>query len=473
LRDSIRYINFVADLKIIIVERIFKRKIYQQLLDWKQAENGRTAVLVEGARRIGKSTIVELFAKQEYESYILIDFNKAGRETIALWDDLNNLDAIFIKLQQTYQVVLHKRKSVIIFDEVQKCPKARQAIKYLVQDGRYDYIETGSLISIRKNTKDITIPSEEDRITMFPMDFEEFRWALGDTATFPLLKQQFEMRMSLGDAAARLKMRDIRLYMLVGGMPQAVNTYLETNNLSLVDKTKRSIIELYLEDFQKVDATGNAERLFKNIPAQLSGNASRYQPYTVIEQQTESKMAELLQDLEQSKTVLFCHHCTDPNVGMSLNKDLKRYKLFLADTGLFVTLCFWDKRYTDNVIYDKLLSDKLEANLGYVYENLVAQMLAAAGNGLYYYTFPKDEKHNYEVDFLISKGNKICPIEVKSSGYKTHASLDAFCRKYSSRIAERYLVYTKDLRFGTETIMLPVYMLPFINNQTNEIRELQ
>jgi hypothetical protein len=454
------------------MEHIFKRKIYQQLLDWKQAENGRTAVLVEGARRIGKSTIVELFAKQEYESYILIDFNKAGRETIALWDDLTNLDAIFIKLQQTYQVVLHKRKSVIIFDEVQKCPKARQAIKYLVQDGRYDYIETGSLISIRKNTKDITIPSEEDRITMCPMDFEEFRWALGDTATIPLLRQQFEMRMSLGDAAARLKMRDIRLYMLVGGMPQAVNTYLETNNLSLVDKTKRSIIELYLEDFQKVDATGNAERMFKNIPSQLSGNASRYQPYTVIEQQTESKMAELLQDLEQSKTVLFCHHCTDPNVGMSLNKDLRRYKLFLADTGLFVTLCFWDKRYTDNVIYDKLLSDKLVANLGYVYENLVAQMLTAAGNELYYYTFPKDEKHNYEVDFLLSKGNKICPIEVKSSGYKSHTSLDAFCKKYSSRIAERFLVYTKDLRFDTDVVLLPVYMLPFLNNQTNEIREL-
>ncbi|MBR3947137.1 MAG: ATP-binding protein [Bacteroidales bacterium] len=452
------------------MERIFKRKIYQQLLNWKQTENGRTAVLVEGARRIGKSTIVEQFAKQEYESYILIDFNKAGKETIALWNDLNNLDAIFIKLQQTYQVVLHKRKSVIIFDEVQNCPKARQAIKYLVQDGRYDYIETGSLISIRKNTKDITIPSEEDRITMYPMDFEEFRWALGDTATFPLLRQQFELRMSLGDAAARLKMRDIRLYMLVGGMPQAVNTYLDTNNLSLVDKTKRGIIKLYLEDFQKVDATGNAERLFKNIPAQLSVNASRYQPYTVIEQQTESKMAELLQDLEQSKTVLFCHHCTDPNVGMSLNKDLRRYKLFLADTGLFVTLCFWDKRYTDNVIYNKLLSDKLEANLGYVYENLVAQMLAAAGNELFYHTFPKDEKHNYEIDFLLSNGNKICPIEVKSSGYKTHASLDAFCKKYSSRIAERYLVYTKDLRFDAETVMLPVYMLPFINNQTNEIK---
>ena len=448
----------------ISMDRIFKRKIYQRLLDWKRSEDGRTAVLVEGARRVGKSTVVELFAKQEYESYILIDFNKAGKESIALWDDLSDLNMIFFKLQQAHQVVLHKRKSVIIFDEVQKCPKARQAIKYLVKDGRYDYIETGSLISIRKNTKDITIPSEEDRITMYPMDFEEFRWALGDTATIPLLRQQFEMKLSMGDAAARLKMRDLRLYMLVGGMPQAVNTYLDTNNLSLVDKTKRGIIKLYLEDFQKIDATGNAERLFKNIPAQLSSNASRYQPYPVVGQQTETKMAELLQDLEQSKTVLFCHHCTDPNVGMSLSKDMNRYKLFLADTGLFVTLCFWDKRYTDNVIYDKLLSDKLEANLGYVYENLVAQMLATAGNELFYHTFPKDEKHYYEVDFLLSKGNKICPIEVKSSGYKTHASLDAFCLKFSSRIANRYLAYTKDLRFDAETILLPVYMLPIISD---------
>jgi len=444
------------------METIFKRKIYQELLDWKASENGQTAVLVEGARRVGKSTVVELFAKQEYESYIIIDFNKASKEVVELWDDLNDLDAIFVKLQQAYQVVLHERKSVIVFDEVQRCPRARQAIKYLVQDGRYDYIETGSLISIRKNIKDITIPSEEDRITMHPMDYEEFRWALGDTATIPLLRQQFEKRMSLGDAIARVKMRDLRLYMLVGGMPQAVNCYLETNNLSLVDKTKRNIIKLYLEDFQKIDATGNAERLFKNIPAQLSANSARYKPFGIIGQQTESKMAELLQDLEQSKTVLFCHHCTDPNVGMSLNKDASRYKMFLSDTGLFVTLCFWDKRYPDNIIYDKLLSDKLDANLGYVYENLVAQMLAAAGNELYYYTFPKDEKHNYEVDFILSRGNKICPIEVKSSGYKRHASLDAFCRKYSSRVGERFLVYTKDLRHNEECTLLPVYMLPAI-----------
>jgi hypothetical protein len=213
-----------------------------------------------------------------------------------------------------------------------------------------------------------------------------------------------------------------------------------------------------LDDFQKIDSTGNAERLFKNIPAQLSNNISRYQPYTVISQQTETKMAELLQALEQSKTVNFCYHCTDPNVGMSLNKDTSRYKMFVADTGLFVTLCFWDKDYTENVIYNKLLHDKLEANLGYIYENLIAQMLTAAGNQLFYYTFPKDEKHNYEIDFLLSRGNKLAPIEVKSSGYKTHKSLDEFCKKYSARVGNRYLVYTKDLRKDGEVLMVPVYM---------------
>jgi len=448
--------------KGIHMERVFKRKIYQQLLEWKESENGRTAILVEGARRVGKSTIVELFAKQEYASYILIDFNKAKKDIIALWDDLMDMDAIFLKLQQSYGVTLYPRKSVIIFDEVQKCPLARQAIKYLVQDGRYDYIETGSLISIHKNVKDITIPSEEDSITMHPMDYEEFRWAMGDTASIPLMKEQFDKRMVLGDDLARIKMRDLRLYMLVGGMPQAVNTYLDTNNLRAVDKTKRGIIKLYLEDFQKIDSTGNAERLFKNIPAQLSSNSSRYQPYPVIGQQTETKMAELLQALEESKTAMLCYNCTDPNVGMSATKDLGRYKMFVADTGLFVTLCFWDKAYTENVIYDKLLSDKLEANLGYVYENLVAQMLAAAGNNLFYHVWQKDEKHNYEIDFLLSRGNKLCPIEVKSSGYKSHASLDEFCKKYSKHVGNRYLVYTKGLRKDGETLLVPVYMTPLL-----------
>lgn len=444
-----------------IMNRIFKRKLYDRLLKWKTERQGRTAILVEGARRVGKSTLVEQFAKHEYESYILIDFNRAPKKIMNLFEDLTDLNSIFLFLQQHYQVILKPRKSLIIFDEVQKCPKARQAIKYLVEDGRYDYIETGSLISIKKNTKNITIPSEEERVTMFPMDYEEFRWALGDHVTVDLLRQFYDNRIALG-AAHRKTMYNFRLYMLVGGMPQAVNTYLETNNLSLVDQTKRDIIRLYLDDFQKIDTTGNAERLFLNIPAQLSRNTSRYLSYPVIGEKSENKLAELLQALSESKTTLFSYHCTDPNVGMSLYKDLSRYKIFLADTGLFVTLCFWDKDYTENVLYNKLLANKLEANLGYIFENVIAQMLASACNQLFYYTFPKDEKHNYEIDFLLSRGNKLVPIEVKSSGYKTHKSLDAFCEKFSSRIGERILLYTKDYQKDGATTCLPVYMTPML-----------
>lgn len=417
--------------------------------------------MVEGARRVGKSTLVEEFAKKEYETYILIDFNRAPLHIRNLFDDLTDLNRIFLVLQQQYHVVLKPRKSLIVFDEVQRCPTARQAIKYLVADGRFDYIETGSLISIKKNTKDITIPSEEERVTLYPMDYEEFRWALGDTVSVDLLRQFYDNRSPVG-AAHRKTMGDLRLYMLVGGMPQAVDTYLKTNNLSIVDQVKRGILRLYLDDFQKIDVSGNAERLFVNIPAQLSANANRYLASTVIGEKSENKMGELLQALEESKTVIFSYHCTDPNVGMSLNKDLSRYKIYLADTGLFVSLCFLDKDYTENVIYNKLLSDKLEANLGYVYENLVAQMLASSGNGLFYYTFPKDEKHNYKVDFLLSRGNKVVPVEVKSSGYRTHRSLDVFCEKYSSRIGNRYLLYTKDYFQDGQTTCLPAYMTPFI-----------
>lgn len=441
--------------------RIFKRKAYNKLLEWKHNQNGRTAILIEGARRVGKSTLVENFAKNEYESYIIIDFNKASKVVKSLFDDLMNLDYIFMQLQAQYNVILKERKSVIVFDEVQKCPQARQAIKYLVADGRYDYIETGSLISIKKNTKDITIPSEEERLSMYPMDYEEFRWAFGDEATIPLLRMFYENRVPLGNAH-RDKMRDLRLYMLVGGMPQAVNAYLDTNNLSIVDNVKRGIIKLYQDDFQKLDPTGRLETLFMEIPSQLSQNANRYKPYSILGDINESKMLEYIRSLEDSKTVLFSFHSNDPNVGMSLTKDISKYKMFCADTGLFITLAFWDKDFTDNVIYQKLLSDKLSANLGYVYENLIAQMLTAAGNKLFYYTWPKDNTHNYEIDFLLSRGAKLHPIEVKSSGYNRHASLDAFCSKFSGIIDKRYLIYTKDLGKDSETVLLPVYMTPFI-----------
>ena len=443
-------------------ERIFKRKIYSKLLEWKQEENGRTALLVKGARRVGKSTIVKEFARREYKSFMLVDFAKASAEVKSLFDDLNDLDYIFLRLQAIYNVVLEKRQSVIIFDEVQECPKARQAIKTLVEDKRYDYIETGSLISIRKKSQSIIIPSEETRIEMYPMDYEEFRWALGDEATVPLLRQFYEKRLPL-DQALRKSMRDFRLYMLVGGMPQAVNEYLDTNNMSRVDKVKRGIIDLYIEDFGKIDPSGRASRLFQAIPSELSKNASRYQVASVLSDSERKNLDEVLEKMRDSMTVNFAYHSDDPNVGLALNCDMDQYKMFVGDTGLFVTLAFWDKDVTENVIYQKLLSDKLSANLGYVYENIVAQMLTAAGSKLFYHTWPTESgKHNYEVDFLLSRSNKLCPIEVKSSGYKAHVSLDEFCKKFSKEILWRYLVYTKDLRKDEETLMVPVYMVLFL-----------
>lgn len=440
--------------------RIYKRKLYEQMLKWKKNKDGETALLIKGARRVGKSTIAEEFARREYASYLVVNFDDAPK---ALWEAIDNiadLNDFFVKLQFIYNVKLIERQSVIIFDEIQKAPLVRQAIKYLVKDHRYDYIETGSLLSIKKNVKDITIPSEETRLTMYPMDYEEFRWALEDTTTIPMLREVFERRHPLGDQVNRKLLRDFRLYMLVGGMPQAVNTYLNTNNLSDVDQTKREILELYADDFRKIDPSGNISRLFMDIPSQLTGNASRYQVSGALGRVSEYVNAsELLADLEDSLCVNFAYHANDPSVGLALHKDRDRYKMFVSDTGLFITLAFWDKQVTENIIYQKLLSDKLSADLGYVYENVVAQMLKAAGNELFYYTWPTPSgKHNYEVDFLLSRGNKLCPIEVKSSGYKKHVSLDEFCKKFSDKVSKRYLVYTKDLHIDGETTLVPVYM---------------
>ncbi len=412
---------------------------------------------------MGKSTIAEEFARREYESYILIDFTEAPHEVKDLFEDISNLDDLLFQLQFHYNTRLTPRKSVIIFDEVQDCPLARQAIKKLVKDHRYDYIETGSLMSIKKNTKNIRIPSEETRLELRPMDYEEFRWVLGDDVSVSLLREAYVAKRALGDGVTRKVLRDFRLYMLVGGMPQAVNSYLETNNLSAVDAVKREIIELYADDFRKIDPTGKATRMFYAVPGQLNKNASRYHISSVIEQGKQDRMEEILQDMEDSQVVVFSHHADDPNVGLSLHEDMGRYKMFLNDTGLFITLAFWDKAVTENLIYQKLLGDKLSADLGYVYENIVAQMLTASGNKLFYHTWPTESgKHNYEVDFLLSRGSKIWPMEVKSSGYKTHASLDAFCEKYSSRVGERFLVYTKDLRRDGNTTLLPVVMSMFL-----------
>ena len=444
-----------------MIHRYFKRKLYERMLEWKNVRKGETALLIEGARRVGKSTLVAEFAKNEYDSYILIDFNKTSQKIKSLFEDLMNLDYIFLQLQAIYGVTLKERRSVIVFDEVQNCPLARQAIKYLVQDHGYDYIETGSLIIIKKNTKNITIPSEEERVSLYPLDYEEFLWALGDSNTLLILKTFFEKRIPL-DAAFRKNLRDFRLYMLVGGMPQAVNEYLKTNNLSMVDRVKRNIINLYRDDFQKLDPSGRVERLFMNIPAQLSQTSNRFKPSQVIGDTQDDKLLELLHNLEDSKTTLFSYHANDPQVGLAHAVNNSRFKIYCCDTGLFVTLAFWDKNYTENIIYDKLLNDKLSANLGYVYENIVAQMLRSAGNNLFYYTFPKDEKHNYEIDFILSRGSKLCPIEVKSSGYKSHASIDAFKERFSDRISQCYLLYTKDLKKNQEVLLLPVFMTMFL-----------
>lgn len=437
---------------------IFKRKLYDKMLEWKQQRNGSTALLIKGARRVGKSTLVEEFAKKEYTSYILIDFSEKNKKIDALFDDISNLDYFFLHLQQETSIQLYERQSVIIFDEVQLQPLARQAIKHLVKDGRYDYIETGSLLTLKRNVKDILIPSEETRLTMYPMDFDEFLWATGKEAGTKFIKMFYDKKLPLG-ASHRNTLRDLRLYMLIGGMPQAVNAYLQTNNLQQVDNIKREILALYDDDFRKIDTQGRASRLFRSIPWQLTSNARRYQLKPALEGRAPDYVDTIIADMEDSMIVNIAYHSSDPNVGMGLTRNPSNYKMYLLDTGLFVTLSFWDKAYTENIIYSKLLSDKLEANLGYIYENLVAQMLCAAGNELYYYTFPTDSnKHNYEVDFLLSRGSKLVPIEVKSSGYKSHKSIDMFCEKFSSRVGERYLFYTKDYARDGMTVCLPVYM---------------
>lgn len=432
-------------------------------MEWKEQSGGKTALLIEGARRIGKSTVVESFAQKEYQSYILIDFSRASQETRQLFEDVSDLNYLFLQLQLQYKTDLHTRNSVIIFDEVQLCPKARQAIKALVEDGRYDFIETGSLISIKKNVQDILIPSEERKINMYPMDYEEFLWALGDDTTFSLLKKCFEMNQPLGDALNRRQLRQFRLYMLVGGMPQAVAAYIETNSFRKVDEVKRDIISLYENDFAKIDPTGRLAMLYDAIPAQLNKNVSRYQSSAVLNGERPDKILELIAQLKDSRTALVSYHANDPNVGLSNTKDLSKFKLFLSDTGLFVTLMFKDKDFVENEIYEKLLSDKLSVNLGYLYENIVAQCLTASGNELFYHTIMNERsKHNYEIDFLLTVKNKVIPLEVKSSGYKTHKSLDVFTGKYSDRIARRYIVYTKDLCKEQDIFCVPVYMVPFL-----------
>lgn len=442
---------------------MFKRKIYDELLNWKSTSKGKTALLIEGARRIGKSTVVENFAQNEYKSYILIDFAFAGENIQNVFLNMNDLDYFFMQLQLLYGVKLEERDSLIIFDEVQFNPRARQAIKILVADGRYDYIETGSLISINKNVKDILIPSEERRISMYPMDFEEFLWALGDAATIPILREFFDSKKELGQELNRELMRKFRLYMLIGGMPQAVLEYLDSNNLELVDQVKRDIINLYEQDFYKIDSKGKISALYDAIPNELSKHSKGYQVSSVIPNERKSTLAEEISELIASRTVLASYNISDHNVGLSTTYNLENFRLYSSDVGLLVTLMFKDKAFTENIIYQKLLSNKLSANLGIVYENALAQILAAKGYKLYYHTYyDRSQKRSYEVDFIISKGNKIAPIEVKSSNYRNHTSLDRFYDKYQDRISEKIVIHTKDLDQADSTLYLPIYMAMFL-----------
>lgn len=463
---SLIIINLLLSLQQIhteMAERVFRRKIYEQMLDWKKNQHGTTALLIRGARRVGKSTIAEEFARNEYDNYLLIDFSKAPQHIHHLFKDISDLDYIFTQLQLNYHTNLKPQKSVIIFDEIQKQPLARQAIKTLVSDGRYDYIETGSLLSIKKKKENILIPSEETRIDMYPMDYEEFRWALGDNDTIPLLHKIFESKQPLGDDTNRKMMRDFRLYVLVGGMPQAVNDYLDTQNLSIVDQRKRSILELYDEDFYNLDPTGQTSDLFHGIPSQLNSNASRYQVSSVITGGKLDRLTEQIAILKDSMTVNLAYHANDPSAGLASHINKNLFKLYCGDTGLFVTLAFWDDAFTENVIYQKLLNDKLKADVGYVYENIVSQMLIASGHKLYYHTWPTASgKHNYEIDFLLSRQAKVCPIEVKSSLSKIHTSIDEFQKKFSSRILQRFLLHPKDIRKEQDLIYLPLYMTMFL-----------
>jgi possible ATPase len=441
---------------------MFKRKALEKLKYWKEKKAPKYAVLLEGARRVGKSTIAEEFAKQEYKSYIKIDFANVRKEILDVFEDIAEPDIFFLRLQTATGITLHKRESVIIFDEIQLMPKVRQAIKYLVADGRYDYIETGSLISIKKNVKDIVIPSEEIKIQVYPMDYEEFMWATGNE-TYQVLKELYKRGKAVGNSLNRKLMRDFRVYMAVGGMPQAVAAYVEGKNFTEIDEVKREIINLYKDDFFKIDGTGLIGRMYESVPTQLATDKRSYVISAATGKKKVDKDIERLYNMLDSKTVLPCYNVLNPSVTLSQTMDNQTFKLYLADTGLFTTMIFSSSGETDENIYTKLLSDSLPADLGYLYENAVAQVINAAERPLYYHTWRKDNVTRYfEIDFLVASKTKIVPIEVKSSGLGMHKSITEFQRKYSKNTAAPILLSQKDVG-QVETLKLyPIYMLPYI-----------
>lgn len=446
---------------------MLRRKIYSKLVDWKNNSKGSTALLIEGARRVGKSFIVKEFAKNEYKSHIIIDFGIAPSDILDLFTyDSYNLDLLFAKISAFYSIPLYVRESLIIFDEVQQFPRARQLIKYLVNDGRFDYIETGSLIRLKKNVQDIIIPSEEEHIEMFPLDFEEFLWALGDETTFSLIKSCFEKRSPLGDSLHRKIMNDFRQYVLVGGMPQSVNAYLEGKNFEGSDAAKRRILKLYRDDISKF-ASGYEDKvfaLFDNIPAQLSRKEKKYLLSSINKEARYRTYEDSFIWLHEAMIVNNCFNATDPNVGLALSMDNTKQKCYMADTGLLVTQTFMDTAFIENKLYKAILFDKLNINEGMIMENAVAQMLRSNGHKLYYYSRcdKENRENNMEIDFIISEGKKIAPIEVKSSDYISHSSLDKFRKKFSSNIGNSYILYSKDVMIKDGIIHLPFYMAIFL-----------
>lgn len=449
-----------------------KRKVFDQLSEWKKNSNGESAVLIQGARRVGKSYIAEEFAKAEYESYILVDFNKASDSVKDIFrDDVEDLDTFFLKLSAIYSTKLYERRSVIIFDEVQMFPRARSVIKYLVADGRYDYMETGSLISIKKNTKDILIPSEEDHIDMYPMDFEEFLWAMGEDTLMDLIKICFEKKKPMGQAAHRKAMNLLRQYMIVGGMPQAVEKYVETGSFEAVDRVKRRILNLYRDDIDKhADKDGvKVKAIFDQIPSQMK-NQNRHFKLSSIENGARYKeFEEPLFWLSDARIVNNAYNSTEPNIGLRMNEDRALFKCYMSDTGLLLSHAFDEKGIVSEEVYRKILVDKLEVNMGMIMENMVAQMLAASGNRLYFYANSdrKVAENRMEIDFLIPKDkvtnrHNISPIEVKSGKNYTLSSIRKFIKKYDENVGMPYVLHTGDLKVDNGITYLPIYMTMLI-----------
>lgn len=441
---------------------MFKRKAFEKLKEWKTNKAPNYSVLLEGARRVGKSTIAEEFAKQEYKTYIKVDFANINKEVLEIFDDIANLDIFFLRLQAATGITLYNRESVVIFDEIQLMPKVRQAIKYLVADGRYDYIETGSLISIKKNIKDIVIPSEEVKIPIYPMDYEEFMWATSNDS-YHVLRDLYRLDKPIGNSLNRKMMRDFRIYMAVGGMPQAVVAYTQGKNFEEIDEVKREIIALYKDDFYKIDNSGLIGRMYDSIPTQLATDKRSYVISSATGKKKIAKDYERLYDLIDSKTALACYNVFNPSVALAQTRDDETFKLYLSDIGLFTTMIFNSSDKTDENIYSKLLSNSISADLGYLYENAVAQIITCADKKLYYYTWlKKGSSHYYEVDFLLVSKTKLIPVEVKSSGLGKHESITEFCKKYSKYVVKEILLSQKDLGNIEMLKLYPIYMLPFI-----------